>query len=325
MTLIELMVALGIGSFLMVGALTVFVQGQTTFRVNESVSRLQENGRYAFDVIEPDIRMAHFWGLRTRSYAIDNRATPDDPVSALSPTNDCGVNWAVNIDAAVESSNNAYDFTCAAFGATVATADTLVVRRVTADPVAAPVANTLYVQASRGDNSALFEGATIPAGFLAATSQTHELVVNGYYVDQTSIYLDSAGNPLPSLRRKLLRNGGAGGPVIADEEILPGVEDMQIQFGVDTDTVGTADRGVVDRYVNPDDPILDEDDVANFNEDAQILTVRVWLRLRADRSERGLPAQAFNYADQNVGPFNDGFRRMLVTRTIYLRNARPAE
>jgi type IV pilus assembly protein PilW len=147
-------------------------------------------------------------------------------------------------------------------------------------------------------------------------------VVNGYYVSQNSS-LDTPGNPFPSLRRKFLQNGG-GGATIADEEILPGVEDMQIQFGVDTDLEETAGRGVVDRYVNPDDAILDDTDPA-FNPDAQILSVRVWLRLRAERRESGLPDDpGYVYADQAVGPFTDGFRRIVVTKTIYLRNARPA-
>ena len=323
MTLVELMVALAIGSFLMIGALTVFMQSRATFRVNESIARIQENARYVFDVIEPDIRMAHFWGLRTRSFAIDGRAAPDEAASPLSPSGDCGVNWSVNLDQAVESSNNSYGFACGAFGTAEARADTLVVRRANLTAVVVPTANTLYLQTTRGDNSMLFEGPTIPASFPAGTSETHELMVNGYYVSRNSS-LDTPGNPVPSLRRKFLRNGGAGGPTIADEEILPGVEDMQIQFGVDTDPLDGNDRGVVDRYVNPDDPILDEADAA-YNADAVILTVRIWLRLRSDQLEPGLPANAgFVYADQNIAPINDGFRHIVVSRTIYLRNARPA-
>lgn len=321
MTLIELMVALGIGSFLMIGALTVFMQSRATFRINESVARLQENARYVFDVIEPDIRMAHFWGLRTRSYVIDGRASPDDAVSTLSPSGDCGTNWTVNLDEAVEGSNNSYGFTCGAFGAAVGTADTLVVRRAAVEPAAALAANTLYIQASRGDNNVLFQGTTIPTGFLPATSQTHELVVNGYYVSQNS----TLGNGVPSLRRKFLRNGAAGDPSIQDEEILPGVEDFQIQFGVDTDPIGAVNRGVVDRYVNPGDPIIDDTNGA-FLPEAEILAVRVWLRLRADRPETGITDDnGFVYADQNVAPISDGFRRLVVSKTIYLRNARPPE
>jgi len=317
MTLIELMVALGIGSFLMIGALTVFMQSRTTFRVNEAIARLQENARYVFDVMEPDIRMAHYWGLRTRPFVIDGRANDDVPL-ATAVTGDCGVRWTIDLDQAVESSNNDYNFTCAAFGTEVDTADTLVVRRANPD-IAVPVANRIYIQSSRSDNSALFVGTTLPAGFLAATSETHALMVNGYYVSQNST-LDFGGNAVPSLRRKFL----GVGPAIADEEVLPGVEDMQIQFGVDTDPVDGIDRGVVDRYVNPDDPILDPLDAA-FNDDAEILSVRIWLRLRADRAETGLPADnGFTYADQVVAPINDGFRRVVVSRTIYLRNARPA-
>ena len=42
MTLIELMVAMALGAFLALGAMTVFTQGQAAFRVNESTARLQE-------------------------------------------------------------------------------------------------------------------------------------------------------------------------------------------------------------------------------------------------------------------------------------------
>ncbi|HET7608276.1 MAG TPA: prepilin-type N-terminal cleavage/methylation domain-containing protein, partial [Gammaproteobacteria bacterium] len=52
LTLIELMVALAIGMFLMIGAITVFMQSRTTFRVNESVARLQENARFVLDTLE---------------------------------------------------------------------------------------------------------------------------------------------------------------------------------------------------------------------------------------------------------------------------------
>ena len=289
MTLIELMVALAIGSFLMIGAFTVYMQSRTTFRINESIARLHENGRYVFDVVEPDVRMASFWGLRTRGYAITGRSTPNDSSSPLSPAGDCGTNWSVNLDNAVEASSNTYGFTCAAFGTPIGTADTLVVRHVANDPVAVPVANALYVQSSRVGNSALFEGALIPAGFDPLVSQTHELVVNGYYVSQNSS-LGTPDNPIPSLRRKLLRNGGGSGPTIVDEEILPGVEDMQIQFGVDTDAEGALDRGIVNRYVNPDDPILDETSAA-FNADARILSVRIWLRLRSEQRENVSPGR----------------------------------
>jgi type IV pilus assembly protein PilW len=238
MTLIELMVALAIGSFLMIGAVTVFVQSRTTFRINESVSRLQENARFVLDAIEPDIRMASYFGLTTRANRILGRATENDPQAFLAAGNDCDTNWAVDLGDEIEGWNNGYPWaTCAAFGAAQATSDAFVVRRVTEDAVAATVANTLYVQSARFQESQLFIGPAVPAGYLPATSATHQLVVNGYYVSQNST-LDQPGNNIPSLRRKFL-----AGLQVNDEEVLPGVEDMQIQFGVDTDVVGAANRG----------------------------------------------------------------------------------
>ncbi len=106
----------------------------------------------------------------------------------------------------------------------------------------------------------------------------------------------------------------AGG-TIEDREVLPGVEDMQIQLGIDTDPVGAANRGVLDRYVNADDVLLAT---------SAVVAVRVWLRIRAERIENGFRDTAiYRYADGSAGPFLDSFRRVVVSKTIYLRNARP--
>src|SRR5689334_6383420 len=111
MTLIELMVALAIGAFLMLGAITVFMQSRTAFRVTENMSRLQENARFALDSMEPDIRMAHFWGLTPRTYLIQGRAAPT-AAPGLGPTT-CGNNWTINLNESVQGTNNTYSWACA--------------------------------------------------------------------------------------------------------------------------------------------------------------------------------------------------------------------
>ena len=89
---------------------------------------------------------------------------------------------------------------------------------------------------------------------------------------------------------------------------------MQIQLGIDTDPPGAANRGAIDRYVNADDPLLAT---------SAVLAVRVWLRIRAERIENGFrDTVTYNYADENAGPFLDSFRRVVVSKTIYVRNAR---
>jgi len=317
------MVALSINSFLMLGAVTVLMHSRTTFRVMESVSRLQENARFALDALEPDIRMAGYFGLTSQANKVQGRATPQAPIPAgLSIGNDCGVNWTINVAAEVSGTNNGYGWTCPAFrDAAHPAADTFVLRRVSEDPIAPPLnGGTLYVQSARFQDSRLFVGPWIPNGYLPTTSQTHSLIVNGYYVSAHSS-LDTPGNNVPSLRMKTLV-GGARGPRIVDREVLPGVEDFQVQFGIDTDVVGTVARGSINRYVNPDDPILDLLSAA-FNPDATILAVRLWIRLRALRPENGFTdSKRYAYADQNLPAPNDHFRRTVVSKTIYLRNAR---
>ena len=310
MTLIELMIALAIGTFLMIGAITVFMQGRSTFRVTESLARLQENGRFALDTLESDVRMAQYWGLTNRPELISGRAT-ESPISTAGGLSACGANWVIDLDNAIAGSNNRYGWDCPAPNAD-AGSDTLVVRRVaeTASTVsqvnAAPV-GTLFVRSLRGGmDGQIFSGAT-PGSFDGATQELHQLVVNGYYVHTQSTTL---GNSVPSLRMKTLVAGGT----LEDREVLPGVENMQIQLGIDTDPPGAVNRGAIDRYVNADDPLLAA---------SGILAVRVWLRIRAEQIENGFTDTAtYDYADEHAGPFHDAFRRIVVSKTIYVRNAR---
>ena len=313
MTLIELMVALAIGSFLMIGAMTVFMQSRTTFRITESVSRLQETARFALDAIEPDIRMAQYWGLTTRGSAIVGSALSTAP-PGMGPAT-CGNNWTINLLQAVQGSNNGYTWACAGTAPVETNSDTLIVRHVT-DDIVVPAAGRLTIATLRNSGVILNTAAAPSATDYPPTrTQIHALVVNGYYVRRAT------ATTQPALRRKFLQANGT----IADEEVIAGVEDMQVQFGIDTDVAGTSNRGSIDRYINTNNPIIDPTNAAWVMDD-EVLAVRIWLRVRAERAENGFTDTTnYVYADQNVLPFNDGFRRVLVSKTIYLRNARPPQ
>ena len=62
MTLIEIMIALLIGAFFLGGVIQIFIGSKQTYRMQEGLSRLQENGRFALDFLSKDIRMAGFMG-----------------------------------------------------------------------------------------------------------------------------------------------------------------------------------------------------------------------------------------------------------------------
>ena len=77
-TLVELMVALSIGSFLMIGAVQVYNQSRHAFVINESIARVQETAQFAMDTIEADLRLASNWGRQSRGSAIVGRSLTGD-------------------------------------------------------------------------------------------------------------------------------------------------------------------------------------------------------------------------------------------------------
>ena len=93
--------------------------------------------------------------------------------------------------------------------------------------------------------------------------------------------------------------------------------DGAVDPGADADDDGTPETdGRATRYVNPDFPGLDR---------SQVVAVRLWLRLRSERAEPGfVDARTYRYADVEYTPAGaeQGFRRLLLSRTITLRNAR---
>lgn len=60
LTLIEIMVALLIGIFLLAGVIQIFIANRQTYRVQENLSRMQENGRFAMYYLSRYIRLAGY-------------------------------------------------------------------------------------------------------------------------------------------------------------------------------------------------------------------------------------------------------------------------
>jgi type IV pilus assembly protein PilW len=338
-SLVELMVAMAIGSLLIVGAVFVYSQSRTSFTLNETQARLQENGRYVLSVLEPEIQMAGFFGYTNtpgdfryvngaaETFVADTRQ--DDAAFAALPTaaQACGTNYVIDLLQTVQGADNRYDFApagddCDPVGAGAqANTDTLTLRRASLTS-ALPDANKLQLFVSRQSptNNLIFKANASPRTVVAGMEEVRDLVVQGYYVSQDSIGLEG----VPSLRRKFLTTG----PAIDDDEIMRGVEDLQVQFGIDVgadlngdgtpdDFLGDGMADIVDghatRYVDPEDPAASS---------GQIVSVRIWIRLRAEQPEAGYVNNTrYQYANTDFTA-NDSLRRVVVTRTIFLRNAR---
>lgn len=65
-SLIEMMVALTISLFLLLGISYIYVGSKQTFRNQEALARIQENGRLAFEYLSQDLRMAGYFGCASR-------------------------------------------------------------------------------------------------------------------------------------------------------------------------------------------------------------------------------------------------------------------
>lgn len=311
LTLVELMVALAIGSFLMIGAIQIYNQSRHAFVINESIARVQETAQFAMDTIEADLRMASNWGRNSRSLAVEGRSTLGDPnPTGLPVPIDCGADWVLNLALPIDGGNNVYTLPCAPTGDAQLNSDVVTIRRASVAP--APLeAGRLQIQTTRVQGEVFSDG-LIPSSFSAADSATHNLLVNSYYVSQSSELIPNT----PTLRRKTLTMVG-GVPVIQDLEIAPGVENIQLQFGIDTNR-----DNAVDRYVNPGDPIYNPA-AAGYVPGARVLTARIWLVVRGINIEPGVQDNR-NYrpGDVVLGVQNDNYRRMQVSKTILLRNAR---
>jgi type II secretory pathway pseudopilin PulG len=310
MTMIETMVAMAISAVLVLGAITVYNNARANYRTAENLARLQESMRFATDTIDQDIRLAGFWGRTNESASM----ILDPALQVMCGTADV-TDWALgsgNRGTGIDADDDNYALPCPGVSPR-ANSDVLVVRRVSTDqgPLGLGVdPNPGQVQVlSQSVGGHIFADGILPVAPDPDRNQLHDVVINAYYVSNQSKY----SNTLPSLRRRSLV-----GSTMQDQEIIAGVENLQVQFGVDRNF-----DGQVDGYVD-DDNVTKRDD--------NIVAVRLWLLIRGDADETGQ-----GYVDNNsyATPDADGFvitpsvgndypqnyRRFAITRTVILKNA----
>jgi type IV pilus assembly protein PilW len=170
LTLVELMIALGLGLLLVAGVGAVYLGSSQTYRVSQDGARIQESGRYALDVIGRSLRQAGYLNV------------PSNPAAAM-PT----------------------------FSGTLITG--------TNGSSSAPDVVTTQRQWVSGDRSC--DGDSTGPGF----------VQDSFKIDTANAELQcdgviAASPPTP----------GTGQP------LLSGVEDLQILYGIDTNSDQAADR-----------------------------------------------------------------------------------
>lgn len=127
-----------------------------------------------------------------------------------------------------------------------------------------------------------------------------------YYVGKRN---NNANSPSGLFRRPLGVTGGNGAAAGAAEEVVEGVESMQVLYGVDTN-----DDRIVDNYVTAN----------NVNDWGTVVGVQLALLMRAtERGDDISGSATYVLAGGNATATNDGRLRQVFNTTIALRNRVP--
>jgi type IV pilus assembly protein PilW len=301
----ELMVSLTIGLLLLAAFLVILERCRREFATNESLGSLQDAARSAFALLSTDLEHAGFYGVRSTA---ETRLVGELPTGA----HDCGVNFAVDLATPIEAANNAFAVgvaprNCAptaSAGGARAGSDTLTVRYASLaarDP--RPGRLQLYGHRLHTHDALLLFADGRAPGALGEHAEIRDVEIHTWYVANHSV----GRRNWPALRVKSLTESG-GAAQFRDEEVQPGVEDLQVEFGVADDVTRATS------FLPPEAAGL---------RDRRVIAVRLWLRIRADTTERGyLDPRALAYADVSFlpAPAEATQRRLLFERTVTLRN-----
>jgi len=304
--LVEILVAMMLGMFLMVGLLQIFLANKQTYMVTEAMARLQENGRFAIEFLARDARMADFWGCASRRVQentaqltnnlangtgfIDFNAggvnatdgTPLEPDSPDSLTLRGGASL-VGLPL-LAPSTPAGNLTVTA-GNHLEPGDLLLVSDCT---------NADIFQATNDPATGSIEhiiGAGSPGNVRQALSKSYDVDAQVYEVQQVIYTVDDNAAGEPTLFRQINND--------TNEALIEGVEDLQILYGEDTDSDGAAN------YYVPLGDIMDIDNV---------IGIRVFITVRSS-DNMAVGDQTHSYD----GSTDRRLRQTFMT-TISLRN-----
>ena len=326
-TLVELMVAMTISLFLLIGIASVTMSHSLSSRELEKTSRQIETGRYAVQVIGDDLNFAGFYGtFSPRGAAI---SAPDPCATAAASLGFNNASSPITVSAPV------YGY---APGATAPTClanalpgtGIVVVRRVssTTTPVASAVAGQAYLQASGcstdaqifvlDSNSASF---TLHQKDCTSIAPLRSYVVRVYYVSSCNVCGGPSADATPTLKVAELAAG-----VIDIVPLAEGVQDLESDYGVDLDNNGSADCYVADPGIDNSAGCAGWTGAPGWNAALQnwgnVVTVRLHVLARnVDQSGNWTDSRTYDMGlAGTVGPFNDRYKRHTYSAVLRITN-----
>lgn len=316
-TLVEWLVAMLLGLFLLAGVFTVFVMSRSSSQDAFDQSELQENGRLAIRLISQDIKWAGFFGAYTgqstqvgsslslstgstilsASDCLDERSVGSLP-SPLGPIRGL---WVSRVSA----SKGLSGFTCIDANDRVANSDVISIKRLVGRPIPASEGldtNRFYMATNSQEARVIKGSETRPLFGANNESQIWEYQHYIYYLSQE--------DGIPVLRKRYLTVNG--GSALIGGAMAEGVEHMVLMYGVDDSLIPD---GRIDRYMS-----TDQMTTQRWNE-GRVLGARLFLLIRAAReSSRYKNNNSYQLGNITVNGSGDGYRRLLLESSIALRN-----
>lgn len=254
-TLVELMVSMAVGLLLLAGMATMFVANNRAQAEIEKANRQVENGRYAIQLLSSDLANAGFYG----HFDPTPMASPAAVPAVCGPTL---ANLRTSLAIPVQGVDVAAPADHACLTGLKANTDVLVVRRVQTcvagqGNCAAAASGGVLFQASLCMLTAEL-GSTDATNHFALDTNVDNLdrrkrdcalagggtkadvrrfVTHIYYIATEH----ESGDGIPTLMRAELGAPAGGAPALSVMPMVEGVENMQFEYGLDTDSNGTPD------------------------------------------------------------------------------------
>jgi len=238
-SVVEVMVAMLLSMTLGVAVVSVFVNNSYSFTQDDNIARMSDDARFALREVAFEISMAGHYG----ELHVPAIVTPD---AALSIGVDCGpagqVNWMYRtVEAgtgnthsisAIDNATNAQVIaahTCFTAGELLEGTDVISIKRVAGAESAALRAGGVYLR-TNGTVGLMFRAPApaTPTVVVGLPRADWEYRPSIYYIRQ---FANTPGDGIPTLCRKVLRGAG---PNMTTECIATGIEDMQVEYGIDT-------------------------------------------------------------------------------------------
>lgn len=312
-TLVEMMIAMTLALVLTAAVVTVFANNRHSFNQDEQMQTMQDDARHALRELSFDLSMAGHYG----DLLIPGSVTPD---GALTLAVDCGPGGApdwmyqtvqpatgdflsvVPLDNATPANANA-NFSCIDAGEFEDGTDIVSIKRVAGARVAVPQAGRVYLR-TNGTVGLLFEEplAGPPAIVVPLPRADWEYRPSIYYIRNFAYVADDG---IPTLCKKTL---GGVTPRMVTECLAAGIEDLQIEYGIDT-----TDDGYANVFVAS--PTLVQMQ--------SVVSARVSLLARTTEDDRRYEDEK-TYQLSNADPYvpNDGFHRQVISTTVTIQNIR---